>query len=606
MSVNKYRKCFLLTHPFNYKKINLLRHDLSPLVFILVVNNKGMNTQFENQTLSNISQVYNVSAKNQLSAQVFQKIDGELKYLSDKLQLSKEEAFIFSMIFTLNLEDSSASYSSICKVLKCNVIDLMPYAGFFKSLQEKNLLFEKKEKGIFGKTSHQFIISDAIQEAVINNEFPLNPKLNETKSAIEVLEKIYEFSVLHNQEEITSFDLFMRTDDLLEKHADFPLIENIKRFELNNSDKAILLYVLWKTISGSETVFMSVALEGIIKNVSKRILYSQKLISGDNELIKKNLIELQKATFFNDSDLKLSEKGKDLLEKEGIKIGEIDRKDIVSCEKIRSKTLYYNEKENQSINLLSKALEVKRFQEVQELLESKSLPVGLNCIFYGPPGTGKTEGVLQIAKTSGRDLMRVDISETKSKWFGDSEKLIKKIFTRYEGIRTTQELTPILLFNEADAILSRRTGNSDSNLDQTKNTIQNILLEELENFKGIFIATTNLIDNLDSAFERRFLFKIQIERPGENAREKIWQQKLDCLSPNHYLELAQRFEFSGGEIDNITRKILMHEIINNEKIDFKRILEFCDQEKFECNSDTKFKGKKNTIRGFQNYKNEKT
>lgn len=565
-----------------------------------------MSKQFGNETLSNISRVYNLSVKNKLSGKFIQKLEVELNYLSNKLNLSKEEAFIFSMIFTLNLEDSSASYSSICKVLKCNVIDLMPYAGFFKSLQDRNLIMEKKEKGVYGKTSYQFIISDAIQEAVINNEFPLKPQINEIKSAIEVLEKIYEISAQHNLEEITSSELFTRTDELLHKYKDFGIIKNINSFELNSTDKAILLYVLWKTIIGYETVFMSVALEGVIKNMSIRIRYSQKLISGDNVLIKQNLIELQKATFFNDSDLKLAEKGIGLLEKEGIKIGEIDKKDIVRSEKIRSKTLYYNEKEDQSIKMLSKALESKRFKEVQELLESKSLPIGLNCIFFGPPGTGKTEGVLQLAKTSGRDLMRVDISETKSKWFGDSEKLIKKIFTRYEGIRTSQELTPILLFNEADAILSRRTGNSDSNVDQTKNTIQNILLEELENFKGIFIATTNLIDNLDSAFERRFLFKIQIERPGENAREKIWQQKLDCLSPNHYLELAQRFHFSGGEIDNIARKILIHEILNDKKINFKKILEFCDQEKFECSSDTNFKGKKNTIRGFQNYKNEKT
>ncbi|WP_156100675.1 AAA family ATPase [Gillisia sp. Hel_I_29] len=565
-----------------------------------------MNTHFENHTLYNISEVYNTSVKSKLSAQVFQKIDGELKYLSSKLKLSKEEAFIFSMIFTLNLEDSTASFSSISKVLKCNVIDLMPYASFFKSLQEKQLIIEKKEKGNFGKTFHQFIISDAIQEAVINNEFPLKPQINVIKSAIEVLEKIYEFSAQHNQEEISSFELFMRTDELLERYGDFPIIKNIDEFKLSNIDKGILLYVLWKTITGSETVFMSVALEGIIKNTPYRIQFSQKLISGDNELIKKNLIELEKATFFNDSDLKLSEKGRGLLEKEGIKIGEIDKKDIVSCEKIRSKSLYYNEKENQSISLLSKALEAKRFHEIQDLLESKSLPIGLNCIFYGPPGTGKTEGVLQMAKTTGRDLMRVDISETKSKWFGDSEKLIKKIFTRYEGIRTSQEMTPILLFNEADAILSRRTGNSDSNVDQTKNTIQNILLEELENFKGIFIATTNLIENLDSAFERRFLFKIQIESPGLIAREKIWQQKLDFLSPNQYLELAQSFQLSGGEIDNITRKILMHEILNDEKIEFKKILEFCNQEKFEFNSETNFKGKKNTIRGFRNNKNERT
>lgn len=565
-----------------------------------------MNTQFGNEALSHISKIYNALEKKKIAKETFQHVEAELQFLSDKLQVTKEEAFIFSMIFTLNLEDFSASYSSISKVLKCNVIDLMVYSSSFKSLQEKNLITAKKERRQFGKTSHKFIISDVIQEAVINNEFPLKPAISEIKSPVELLEEVYNFSVQYDEDEITFFELSRKTDELLEKNKGFLFIKNIIAYDLNKYDRALLLYILWKTITGTETVYLSVALDGLIKNTSKRVSYSQKLISGENELVKKKLIELEKATFFNDSDLKLSLNGRALLEKEGIRIGEINRKDILSCENIRKKSLFYNENEAQSIDILSKALDVERFKEVQKLLESKGLPIGFNCILYGPPGTGKTEGVYQLAKATGRDIMRVDISETKSKWFGDSEKLIKGIFTRYEGFRTSQEITPILLFNEADAILSRRSDSSDSNLDQTRNTIQNILLEELENFKGIFIATTNLLDNLDTAFERRFLFKIQISRPGKIAREKIWKQKLDFLSSKQNLELAHKFEFSGGEIENIIRKILMHEIINSEKIDFEAILEFCAQEKFESNSKKDIDEKKKTIRGFRNNKNEKT
>ena len=563
-----------------------------------------MKTQFKNQVLTNISRVYNALENNNMSSESFQQIDSELEYLSGELDLSNEEVFIFSMIFTLNLESSSVSYSSISKAFKCNVIELMAFASFFQSLKSKTLIIEKREKGLFGRSSQKFVISDAILEAVIENDLPLKPVVEEIKSPIELLEKIYELSAQHADEEITGYELFNRIDNLIQSNKDLSFIKNINQYKLNSLDRSLLFYLLWKTILGSETVYMSVALDGFIRNSAKRIRYSQKLISGENELIKNKLIELEKAAFFNDSDLKLSEKGKELLEKEGIKIGEIDAKDIVLCNSIRTKELYYNEKEEESINTLSKALKPNRFQEVQKLLDSKDLPIGFNCIFYGPPGTGKTEGVLQIAKNTGRDLMRIDISETKSKWFGDSEKLVKKIFTNYERIRASQDMAPILLFNEADAILSKRTEATDSNIDQTKNAIQNILLEELENFKGIFIATTNLISNLDSAFERRFLFKIQINRPDQFAREKIWRNKLDFLSPEHHLELARKFDFSGGEIENITRKILMHEIINAEKIDFKAILEFCRQERFENNSDNKIEEKKTTILGFQNFKNE--
>ena len=543
-----------------------------------------MNTKLRNEALSNISKIYNALEKKKMSAGAFQQVETELEYLSDKLQVSKEEVFIFSMIFTLNLEDSSASYSSISKVLKCNVIELMAYSSSFKSLKEKNLIIAKIERRHLGKTSHKFIISDVIQEAVINNEFPLKPVISEIKSPVEVLEEIYNFSVQYDEEEISFFELFRKTDELLEKHAVFPLVKNIKAYDLNNHDRALLLYILWKTITGAETVYMSIALEGLIKNASKRVSYSQKLILGENELIKKKLIQLEKANFFNDSDLKLADKGIELLEKEGIKIGEADQKDIIESSRIKPSQLYYNLAEQKSLDMLYSTLEKTRFNKVQQILEERNLPAGVNCIFFGPPGTGKTEGVYQIARRTNRDIMKVDISETKSKWFGDSEKLIKKIFTRYKTLYKTKTEVPILLFNEADAILSKRSADTGSGIDQTLNTIQNILLEELENFKGIFIATTNLVSNLDTAFERRFLFKIEINKPETSARQKIWQSKIQFLSPEHCLHLAQEFDFSGGEIENITRKIIMHEIVYSKKIGFESILELCREEKFEKKS----------------------
>ena len=350
---------------------------------------------------------------------------------------------------------------------------------------------------------------------------------------------------------------------------------------------------------GSESTYLTRILEHFIRQPLKRLRITQEIIKGDNKLLKDDILELEKASFFNDACLKLGKKGIKLLEEEGVKVSETDKKDLMDHQDIRFKELFYNQEEKKNLKLISDALQVNRFKEVQEMLNSKALPLGFNCIFYGPPGTGKTEGVLQIAKGTKRDVMKVDISETKSKWFGDSEKLIKKIFTKYDQLKASSENAPILLFNEADAILSRRTEISDSNTAQTINTIQNILLEELENFDGIFIATTNLIDNLDPAFERRFLFKIQINRPGVEAREKIWKARLDFLDAEQQLELAQKFDFSGGEIENITRKILMHEIINSEKIDFKGILEFCAQEKFGNIRDTTSIEKK-TIVGFQN------
>jgi SpoVK/Ycf46/Vps4 family AAA+-type ATPase len=165
-------------------------------------------------------------------------------------------------------------------------------------------------------------------------------------------------------------------------------------------------------------------------------------------------------------------------------------------------------------------------------------------------------------------------------WLGESEKIAKRIFNDYKKFWSECERTPILLFNEADAVLSTRTTGSQQNqsVNQTLNAVQNIILEELENFKGILIATTNLEKNLDPAFERRFLYKVQFHKPNIESKGKIWKLKIPSLTEEECNRLAKSYDFSGGEIDNIVRKAELTEILNGEFPDFKTILEFCDSE----------------------------
>jgi SpoVK/Ycf46/Vps4 family AAA+-type ATPase len=180
--------------------------------------------------------------------------------------------------------------------------------------------------------------------------------------------------------------------------------------------------------------------------------------------------------------------------------------------------------------------------------------------------------------------MKVEISLSKSMWFGESEKVIKRIFTDYKSFAKECERMPILFFNEADAIISKRRELGNSNVAQTENAIQNILLEELENFEGILIATTNLANNLDSAFERRFLFKIQFQKPNTTIRAEIWKSKLPFLEIEDCNLLADKFDFSGGQIDNILRKNEIHEIIHGEKVNLGNLMIFCSEEILGNNS----------------------
>ena len=213
-------------------------------------------------------------------------------------------------------------------------------------------------------------------------------------------------------------------------------------------------------------------------------------------------------------------------------------------------------------------------------MEERNLPKGMAVLLHGLPGTGKTETVYQLAKKTHRNIYKVDISETKSMWFGESQKLIKKVFNDYHQMMKTESNCPILLFNEADGIISKRKELGNSNTAETENAIQNIILEEMENFEGILFATTNLVKNMDAAFERRFLFKVQFDQPSLENAAKIWKNKLSFLTDDEARRLAERFPFSGGEIENITRKCFMHELLNNTSCTFYEVMHFCGQEKW--------------------------
>jgi SpoVK/Ycf46/Vps4 family AAA+-type ATPase len=176
--------------------------------------------------------------------------------------------------------------------------------------------------------------------------------------------------------------------------------------------------------------------------------------------------------------------------------------------------------------------------------------------------------------------MYVDISETKSKWFSESEKLTKAIFTRYRKYVGENTKAPILLFNEADGVFSKRRQLDDtkSGPGQTENAIQNIILQEMENLKGILICTTNLTKNFDKAFERRFLYKIEFEKPSINVRQQIWRNMIPDLGDKEAIELSACFDLSGGQIENIARKRAVDIILKGKSPTLDVMKEMCRDE----------------------------
>lgn len=158
-------------------------------------------------------------------------------------------------------------------------------------------------------------------------------------------------------------------------------------------------------------------------------------------------------------------------------------------------------------------------------IKDKNKGIDARILFYGPPGTGKTLSALGIAKALKKQVISFDCSKILSMYVGESEKNVRKIFDDYNEITRKIKNEPVLLLDEADQFLSLRAS-SASSAEKMHNQMQNIFLEQIEKFSGILIATTNLIDSIDSAFSRRFNYKIEFKRPNKEQRARIWKKYL--------------------------------------------------------------------------------
>ena len=314
---------------------------------------------------------------------------------------------------------------------------------------------------------------------------------------------------------------------------------------------------------------------------AQSVRMSHMFKAEEHPLQKGKLVECSKQGFFDNSVLTLTDNGKRLFFGDDARnfMEKVGDRDYFLPEKIVERKLYFGLEIQSQLDLLEKSLQESNYVTLCKRLEERGMQRGIAALLYGPPGTGKTESVMQIARSTGRAIYHVDISSTKSCWFGESEKLIKAVFKKYEDICEHSELRPILLFNEADGIFSKRKDSDSSNVAQTENTIQNIILEEMERLDGILVATTNMADNLDSAFERRFLFKIKFDKPALDARKRIWLSKMPSLSEEDAQALATDFSFSGGEIDNIIRKATIMEVLEGKRPDLHDIKRLCREEK---------------------------
>lgn len=244
-----------------------------------------------------------------------------------------------------------------------------------------------------------------------------------------------------------------------------------------------------------------------------------------------------------------------------------------------SKQLFFPPEVQAQYDELATLLQNDNLHQINRRLREAGLKGGFTCLFYGPPGTGKTEAVYQLANATGRRLFEADMSQIYGKWVGESERNARQIFTQYFAQILKCKSTPILLLNEADAIMNRRLEHTETSAGQMYNRVQNIVLQALEDFQGILIATTNLENLFDPAFERRFLFKMHFSLPDADVRSRLWQSVIPSLSADDCRTLADEYPaFAGGQIVNVGRKAIIDTALHGTDITLQRLRDFCLRE----------------------------
>ena len=252
--------------------------------------------------------------------------------------------------------------------------------------------------------------------------------------------------------------------------------------------------------------------------------------------------------------------------------------EIIVSSTIQKKELFFNELNREDIDRLYLLMNPERFSTVMDRLRARGRKASAACLLYGAPGTGKTELAKQLALATGRDLVIADAAKLYASWHGDTEKNVKELFETYQYVQSISMNAPILLFNEADGLLSKRTDVMRQAVDKIENRVQNLLLQALEDFEGIFIATTNLSDNMDAAFERRFLYKINFQIPDPDTRAKIWQAMIPDMGEGEAMILASQYKFTGGQIDNVAKKRDIDEALFGDTPTLEQMLNYCDNE----------------------------
>ena len=507
-----------------------------------------------------------------LDPEFYENAKNSLAYISEKLDMTQDEAMVLSFFFEHSSRNRIwvSSISDMINVSNIRVISMMNVAD---ALITKGYL-----KGHDRGSEEKYY---TVPKNVVNSIRQNQPPTPEITTGLTLDEFFDHLEKIFDEENVEYRDRIKIIEDLIESNSHLSYCKALKEYDLFGTDYFLVNVFANRLVNENDDDIVTHDWEDYIDSKShvRRILKDLK--SGESELIQKGVLEPTGKEGVRDPNhyrLTRGAKLKLFPEMDFAVIGEQNDKKLTSHTSFAAKEMFYAPHIQSQIDRLADLLKPEKFKQVVNRLNENGMRQGFACLFYGSPGTGKTETVNQLARITGRDVLMVDVTQIKSCWVGESEQNIKALFDCYRKYVKDREVAPILLFNEADAVLGIRQEGAQRAVDKMENSIQNIILQEMETLEGIMIATTNLTCNLDKAFERRFIYKIEFERPSIEAKKQIWKSMIPSLSDDAVCSLAKDFDLSGGQIENISRKRTVELILSGNEPSDEMIREYCMSE----------------------------
>lgn len=512
--------------------------------------------------------------------------EAAITYLQERLNLSRIQVLILTSVLYYSAKHSGrkCNMDDLANLLHMHPLRVLQLRDEFCVLDELGYIVNYQNKDGWSLS----MVGEALESLAM--DIPFDPQILKLENNFDFLCKANRFiKEGHRYDEDGT--IAKNINRLMKQNQHLALVQNLQ----NIKDEADMWFMLlmMTTLAIEEDSYVNARdLAQMLSERTVRIILKQ-IMDNKHPFAKQGYIELRnQAGQVQQGEWVLSQEGWLAMlgnqeEMESIIPTEDDENInmLTSYKQLAQRPLYFSDKTEEQVQTLTNLLHEEQLAKVRQALKTHNMPLGFCCLFYGAPGTGKTELVQQLAIATQRDLFQVNIATLRDKYVGESEKQLKRIFDKYRSLVRTQEHAPILFFNEADAIFGNRMENTQRSVDKMENALQNIILQEMEVLDGIMICTTNLTSCLDKAFDRRFIYKVEFEKPTNQARKLIWQSMLSSLNDEQATELANRFDFSGGQIQNISRKQVINAIFSGkDELDYDQIKLDCQNESISRNS----------------------